>query len=209
MVLPKSLQDAIESFESLPSIGPRTAQRLAFYLLRLPQADLDRFAKSISELKIKTNICKLCHNVCDGEICKICDDHTRSNTICVVESPLDVLAIEKSNYNGRYHVLHGVMNPMAGVGPDEIFIPQLMARLALLLQGPGDNSDNLEIILATSTGLEGESTAMYISREIFKKFGTKFKVTRIGKGLPIGADVEFADAQTISDAMAGRGEYKN
>ena len=205
MVLPKSIQDAIESFESLPSIGPRTAQRLAFYLLRLPQADLDRFAKSIAELKQKTKICKICQNVSDGDVCDVCDNANRSSSvICVVESPLDVLAIEKSRYRGRYHVLHGVMNPMAGIGPDEIFIPQSLTRLSDDILG-----EAREIILATSTGLEGESTAMYINREINKRFPSRFKVTRIGKGLPIGADVEFADAQTISDAMDGRGEYKN
>lgn len=205
MKLPKSLQNVVDGFEMLPGIGPKSAQRLAFYLLRMPKDDVVRFANSLLEIKTKTHICKNCYNVGDDELCEICSDLNRQhNIICVVESPLDVLAIERSGYKGAYHVLHGVINPLAGVGPEEIFIEQLFDRLQ------NDTDSNMkvnEIILATSTSLEGESTAMYINREIRKRNHSNLKVTRIGKGLPIGADIEFADEGTLSDALSGRSNF--
>ena len=206
MTLPKSLQDVVESLQSLPGIGPRTAQRLAFYMLRLPEYDLERFSRSVSELKSKTQICKTCFNVSDSEICDICSNQTREHRIiCVVESPLDVMALEKSGYRGLYHVLHGVINPLAGIGPEEIFMPQLFTRVSSVIEKDPDVP--IELIVATGTSLEGESTAMYIHRETGKRFTTSVKVTRIGKGLPIGADIEFADEQTLNDAMQGRVTY--
>lgn len=202
MRLPKPIEDVVESFEMLPGIGPKTAQRLAFYLLRLPSEDLKRIARSFSELKEKTLICKNCFNVSEKEVCEICDNLSRDQSmICVVENPLDLIAIEKSGYKGVYHVLHGVINPLAGIGPEEIFIPQLINRVSKLID---TGSYSIEVIVATGTSLEGDMTSMYINREINKQFEDKIKITRIGKGLPIGADIEFADEQTISDALNGR-----
>ncbi len=202
MDLPKSIQDLVESFEMLPGIGPKTAQRLAFYVLRLPVDDVKRFSESVNAIKENTKICKECFNVAEGELCSVCANPSRGRqTICVVESPLDVIALEKSGYKGVYHVLHGFINPIAGVGPDEIFIPQLFNRLSLLGEAGVQVS---EIILATSTSMEGESTSMYINREIVKNYGDSIKVSRIGKGLPMGADIEFADERTLSDAIQGR-----
>lgn len=195
------MQDVADAFNSLPGIGPKTARRLAFYLLRIPKEDVLRFSNALADLKEKTKICQKCFNVGDSEECNICGDRARDNSlVCVVETPLDLLAIDKSGYKGVYHVLHGVINPMAGIGPDEIFIPQLLSRL-------GTEENIKEIILATSTSLEGESTAMYISREIHNRHNDKIKVTRIGKGLPIGADIEYTDEGTINDALSGRVTY--
>lgn len=206
MNLPKSIQDVVESFEMLPGIGPRTAQRLAFYLLRLPEFDVQRFAKTVGEIKEKTQVCKSCFNVSEDEVCDVCKNLSREHRqICVVESPLDVLALEKSGYKGIYHVLHGVINPLAGIGPDEIFMNQLFIRLDNILQI--DEINVLEVIIATGTSLEGESTAMYIHKEVKKRFESRVKITRIGKGLPIGADIEFADEQTLNDAMQSRMNY--
>lgn len=202
MNLPKSIESVVEAFEMLPGIGPKTAQRLAFYMLRLPQDDITRISKAFAELKEKTLICKTCFNVSETEICEICENESRDHSIiCVVENPLDLLAIEKSGFKGSYHVLHGVINPLAGVGPEEIFIPQLIARISSLVE---KNPIAAEIIIATGTSLEGDMTAVYITREINKKFENRIKISRIGKGLPIGADIEFADEQTLSDALNGR-----
>lgn len=201
MNLPKSLQNVVDSFASLPGIGPKTAQRLAFYMLRMPGDDVNRFASSLSDLKSKTQICESCFNVGEDALCEVCGDSSRNQSIiCVVESPLDVLAIERSSYKGTYHVLHGVINPIAGIGPDEIFVNQLFDRIAKMDSG----NPVSEIILATNTTLEGESTAMYIYKEIRGRFGNSIAISRIGKGLPIGADIEYADEGTLSGALAGR-----
>lgn len=206
MNLPKSIQDVVDSFEMLPGIGPRTAQRLAFYLLRLPEFDVMRFAKSVEDLKSKTQICKSCYNVSEDEVCDICENLSRDHRqLCIVESPLDVLALEKSGYKGIYHVLHGVINPLAGIGPEDIFMNQLFSRVQNILGG--EEFIGIELIIATGTSLEGESTAMYIHKEAKKRFEDRVKVTRIGKGIPIGADIEFADEQTLNDALQGRVSY--
>lgn len=202
MNLPKSLQNVVDGFSSLPGIGPKSAQRLAFYILRMPKDDVLRFSKALVDLKEKTQICKVCFNVGDSEVCEVCGDSTRDRkTVCVVESPLDVLALEKANYKGVYHVLHGVINPIAGIGPEEIFLQQLFDRLDDFAFGIS------EVILANNTSLEGESTAIYIHNEIKKKHGNDIRVTRIGKGLPIGADIEYADEGTLNDALRGRISY--
>jgi len=202
MKLPKSLQNVVDAFESLPGIGPKTAQRLAFYLLRLPSDDVLKFSKSLGDMKEKTTICEKCFNVGDQDLCEVCSDSDReSGIICVVESPLDVLALERSGYKGVYHVLHGVINPIAGIGPDEIFFEQLMERVQ------GDTDGIKEIIIATNTSLEGESTAMYIHKEMRNRFDNKIRVSRIGKGLPMGADIEYADEDTLKDSLAGRLSY--
>ncbi|OGC52040.1 recombination protein RecR [candidate division WWE3 bacterium RIFCSPLOWO2_01_FULL_39_13] len=203
MKLPKSIQDVVDGFESLPGIGPKTAQRLAFYLLRMPKDDVEHFGHAVNEIKSKTQICEKCFNVSEEKTCDVCGDDLRDRSVlCVVESPLDVLAMEKSGYKGLYHVLHGVLNPIAGIGPDEIFLDQLFTRL-----GSSDSIKIKEIILATNTSLEGESTAMYIAKGLKERFDGKIKVSRIGKGLPIGADIEYADEQTLNDALSGRIQY--
>lgn len=204
MNLPKSLQNVVDGFFALPGIGPKSAQRLAFYILRMPKDDVLRFSKALIDLKEKTQICNNCFNVSDSELCEVCGDSTRDHkTICVVESPLDVLALEKANYKGTYHVLHGVINPIAGIGPEEIFLKQLFDRLSDL----NFSTDIIEVILANNTSLEGESTAIYIHNEIKRRHGNNVRVTRIGKGLPIGADIEYADEGTLNDALRGRISY--
>ncbi len=200
MTLPRYIQNVIDSFEMLPGIGPKTAQRLGFYLMRLPESEVSKFSQALKVLKESSNYCKRCFNISDDELCSVCQDLARDNTtVCVVESPLDLIALEKSNYKGIYHVLNGVINPIAGIGPDEIYIPQLFQRLV-------EEPHVSEIILATGTSLEGEASAMYIYKEIKKNF-EHIKVSRIGKGLPIGADIEYADEGTLSDALAGRVLY--
>lgn len=202
MKLPKALGNLIESFEKLPGIGPKSAQRLAFYLLHVPQSELDEFAKNLSRLKEETVVCSVCFNIADTDPCWICDDPARDpGIVCVVEDALDVLAIERSGkYKGVYHVLHGVIDPLNSMGPDDIYIPQLLKRIGSL------DSQVMELILATNPTMEGEATAMYIVREV-QKNNNGVKITRIGRGLPIGADLEYADESTIERALEGRREY--
>ena len=202
MKIPKAIQNLIESFEKLPGIGSKTAQRLTFYLLHVPQGELDNFSKSIQNLKKGTIICSVCFSVSESDPCSICANSSRDkSTICVVEEPLDVLALEKNGrYKGIYHVLHGKIDPLNNIGPDEIYIRQLLDRIS------GDQSEISEIILATNPTMEGEATAMYISRQI-KSQNVKVKITRIGRGLPTGADLEYADELTLQRAMEGRSEY--
>lgn len=210
MRVPKAIQNLIEAFERLPGIGPKTAQRLTFYLLHVPQSELDRFAEVLQNLKKQTVLCSTCFNIGETNPCAICSDSSRDReTICVVEEPLDVLALEKSGkYSGVYHVLHGRIDPLNNIGPDEIYIKQLLDRIS------GNPSQISEIILATNPTMEGESTAMYIVKQLTplrpaKGFAgqRKLKVTRIGRGLPVGADLEYADEITLQRAMEGRSEY--
>jgi recombination protein RecR len=198
MKLPKYIQDVIDCFESLPGIGPKSAQRLGLYLIRLPEGEVLKFADSFKKLKQEHKFCSQCFNLSEGDLCEICSDVPSRDltTICVVESPLDLIAFEKSGYRGVYHVLHGVINPIAGIGPDEIFLNQLFARM----QRSGVVR---EIILATGTSLEGETTSMFISREIKARF-PEITVSRLGKGLPVGADIEYADEGTLGDALSSR-----
>ncbi|OGH17107.1 MAG: recombination protein RecR [Candidatus Levybacteria bacterium RIFCSPHIGHO2_02_FULL_37_10] len=210
MKIPKAIQNLIDSFERLPGIGPKTAQRLTFYLLHVPQGELDRFAASLQNLKKDTVLCSVCFTVAETDPCSICEDTERdSSIICVVEDPLDVLALEKSGkYKGMYHVLHGKIDPLNNIGPDEIFIRQLIDRTT-----NGHASAIKEIILATNPTMEGEATAMYIAKQLKVESGSprdeagKLKITRIGRGLPIGADLEYADGVTLQRAMEGRSEY--
>jgi len=202
MKIPKAIQNLIESFEKLPGIGSKTAQRLTFYLLHVPQGELNNFSNSIQNLKKGTIICSTCFSVDEADPCSICSNSGRDkSTICVVEEPLDVLALEKNGrYKGLYHVLHGKIDPLNNIGPDEIYIRQLMQRI---------NDEGLmikEVILATNPTMEGEATAMYISRQL-KIENSKLKITRIGRGLPTGADIEYADELTLQRAMEGRSEY--
>lgn len=202
MKIPRAIQNVIESFERLPGVGPKSAQRLTFYLLHVPQGQLDSFAQALENLKKNTVLCSICYTVDETDPCSICADKTRDQTlVCVVEHPLDVLALEKNGkYKGLYHVLHGRIDPLNNIGPDEIYIGQLLQRIKAL--------DSLieEIILATNPTMEGEATAMYIAKNL-KSQNPSLKITRIGRGLPIGADLEYADEVTLQRAMEGRSEY--
>ena len=202
MNLPRSLRSLIESFEKLPGIGPKTAQRLAFYLLHVPQEQLDEFAESAQNLKKNTVLCSLCYNVAEKDPCPVCLDQNRDkSTICVVEQPLDVLALEKTGtFKGLYHVLHGAISPLNNIGPDELYIKQLIDRLKSKIQPVS------EIILAMNPNMEGEATAMYLQKQI-KNQNEEIKITRLGQGLPIGADLEYADEITLSRALEGRREF--
>lgn len=222
MKVPKAIQNLIESFEKLPGIGPKSAQRLTFYLLHVPQIELDKFASSLQKLRSDTILCSVCHMIGESNPCDICSDDNRDHSlICVVEQPLDVLALEKSGrYKGIYHVLHGRIDPLNNIGPDEIFINQLITRIK------NSDSEIKEIVLATNPTMEGEATAMYISKQLKVQNSVSFaspsqgglgrsgsadgenlKITRIGRGLPIGADLEYADEITLQRAMEGRMEY--
>lgn len=201
MTIPKAIQNLIESFEKLPGVGPKTAQRLTFYLLHVPQTELDKFAVSLSDLKKNTIICSICFMIDDTDPCSICSDSNRDrSTICVVEQPLDVLALEKGrNYKGIYHVLHGRIDPLNNIGPDEIYVNQLLKRMK-------ETPEVKEVILSTNPTMEGEATAMYIAKQL-KLQNAELKVSRIGRGLPVGADLEYADDITLQRAMDGRSSY--
>ena len=194
---PASLETLIEKFASLPGIGRKSAQRLAFYVLSLPDAEAQSFSDSIVEAKKNVHCCRICQNLTEGEICSICaSDRRDKSTICVVSEPRDVLSIERGHeYNGSYHVLHGVLSPMNHVGPDDIRIKELLVRAA--------EEDVEEVIMATNPDTEGEATAMYISR-LLKPF--EIKVTRLAYGIPVGSNLEFADDATLNRALEGRTE---
>ena len=202
MKIPKAIQNLIESFEKLPGIGQKTAQRLTFYLLHVPQGELDNFASSIQSLKKGTIICSTCFAVDETDPCSICENLERDKSIiCVVEEPLDVLALEKNGkYHGMYHVLHGRIDPLNNIGPDEIYMKQLLNRIA------NNESRIKEVILATNPTMEGEATAMYIAKQL-RINNEELRITRIGRGLPTGADIEYADELTLQRAMEGRREY--
>jgi recombination protein RecR len=205
MRIPRALEQVIEGFERLPGIGPKSAQRLGFYLLHVPQSDLDDFAASLTNLKKNTKMCTICFNIGTTDICDVCSDPQRDiSTICLVEDALDVIAFEKSDkFNGVYHVLHGVIDPLNSIGPDDIYIPQLMKRL----RETADSGQEIEeIIIATNPTMEGEATAMYLVKQL-KFQSPELKITRIGRGLPVGADIEYADEVTLTRALEGRSEY--
>ena len=203
MKVPKPISRLIESFERLPGIGPKTAQRLTFHLLHFPKEEIQKFADSLLELKSGVKLCSMCKNVAENDVCSVCDDPERDqNTIAVVTSPLDALAVEKTGFKGVYHVLHGVIDPLNNIGPDEIFIEDLKNRLVDRITG----ADKIELILATNTSMEGEATSMYIVK-ILRDAGLSpenLVVTRIARGLPVGGDVEYADDVTLSRAFEGR-----
>jgi recombination protein RecR len=201
MKLPRAVKNLIEQLEKLPGIGPRSAQRLVFYLLHNPQSVLEDYASAFTDLKKGTKICQTCKNIGESEPCEICADRSRDITkICVVEQPMDVLAIEQSGgYAGLYHVLHGAIAPLNNIGPDQLYLYDLLPRL--------EGGTISEIILATNPTMEGEATAMFIARLIEdRKLGQNLKITRIGRGLPVGGDLEYADAITLTKAMEGRRE---
>ena len=203
MRIPKPLEDLIDSFQKLPGIGPKSAQRLTYYLLHVPQGQLDDFAASLENLKKDTKICATCKNVSENDPCPICDDMTRDNkTILVVEQPLDILAFERTRkYKGVYHVLHGAISPLDNIGPDEIYIKDLLDRAEV------DKSRSVEeIIIATNPTMEGDATAMYIAKKLKAQStnGKAIKITRLGMGVPTGADLEYADEMTLTQAIEGR-----
>jgi len=205
--VPRPIARLIESFERLPGIGPKTAQRLTFHLLHFPQEDLERFAEALVGLKTGTKLCSVCKNVTEYDVCSICSDTTREQyTVAVVASPLDVFSLEKTNYRGVYHVLHGVIDPLNHIGPEELFIKELKERMSNMCE---QSLEVPELILALNTGMEGESTALYISK-MLRDIGldaSKLKITRIARGLPVGGDIEYADDVTLSRALEGRAIY--
>ena len=194
---PTSLERLIEAFARLPGVGSKSAQRMAFYILSLDMAEAKSFADAIMAAKGDVHRCSVCQNLTDSDICPVCSDHRRNQSvICVVSDPKDLIAMERSReYNGVYHVLHGVISPMNHIGPDDIAVKELIARI-----GSGEVS---EVIMATNPDTEGEATAMYISR-LIKPFGVK--VTRIAYGIPVGSNLEFADDATLFRALEGRRE---
>lgn len=195
--VPKVVQNLIEAFERLPGIGPKTAQRLTYYLLHAPLEEAQALAKSAIEMKEKTVICTACFNIDEKNPCWVCCDSSREqDKIMVVENPLDVIALEKAIYKGLYHVLHGVISPLENIGPDQLHIRELLPRLK-------DGSVR-ELILATNPTMEGEATAMYIQR-LISPLGVM--ITRIARGLPVGGDIEYADETTLTRALEGRKEY--
>lgn len=200
MKIARPIQDTIDSLSKLPGIGPKSAQRLAFYLLRVPQNQLDSFAKSLVNLKKETKMCSICKNITEEDPCVFCTNSERDySKILVVEDVLDILVIEKSGkYKGRYHVLHGSINPLDNIGPDEIFLEDLFKRVK-------EDENIKEVIVATNPTLEGEATAMYINNKL-KTIRHEVKVTRLGVGIPTGAYLEFTDELTISQSIDGRRE---
>lgn len=191
------LSRLIEQFERLPGIGHKTAMRLAYYVLRLPQAEAQKFADAISDAHKKIKYCSVCCNLTDREICSVCSDDTRDKTqICVVEDPRDVMALERTReFHALYHVLHGTISPINGVTPDMIHIKELLERLK--------SGEVKEVIMATNPTVEGEATAMYISK-LIKPLGVR--VTRLAYGIPVGGDLEYADEVTLSRALEGRSD---
>ncbi len=199
MKLPKAVRQLTETFERLPGVGPKSAQRLVFYLLHNPEHQLQEFSNRLLALKRETVICPICHNVSETDPCDICSDQSRDETtLCVVEQPLDVLAIERSGtFTGRYHVLHGSIAPLNNIGPEQLFLHDVTKRLEGVT----------ELIVATNPTMEGEATALYLVDFLEQVLGEKYGeliITRIGHGLPIGADIEYADGITLARALEGR-----
>lgn len=197
MHYPEPISKLIEGFMKLPGIGPKTAGRLAFYVLNMKEDDVLDLAKALVNAKRDLTYCSSCSNITDHDPCRICKDESRDqSTICVIQDPKDVIAMERTKeYDGLYHVLHGAISPMDGIGPEDIKIPDLLKRL--------QDDQVQELILATNPTIEGEATSMYISR-LVKPFG--LKVTRIAHGLPVGGDLEYADEVTLTKALEGRRE---
>ncbi len=191
------VQELIDELGRLPGVGPKSAQRIAFHLLKLPKADALRLASAISEAKDRVSFCTRCFNIAEGDQCELCTDERRDPTIlCVVEEPRDIVSVEKTQeFSGRYHVLQGAISPIDGVGPEQLRIRELLVRI--------DAEGVEEVILCTNPNLEGEATAMYLSRLLQ---AVEVKVTRIASGLPVGGDLEYADELTLGRALEGRRE---
>jgi recombination protein RecR len=192
--LPEPLESLIAELSRLPGVGPKTAQRLAFHLLRVDRERAEALSRAISDVKARIGYCERCFNISEGRLCWICESGRRDATVvCVVESPLDLLAVERTGeYQGLYHVLHGVLSPIDMVGPEEIHVPELLARVRDGVQ---------EVIVATNPDIEGEATAVYIGRALA---ALDVRVTRPAHGLPVGGDLEYADELTLARALSGR-----
>lgn len=202
--LPFSIESAIEAFKSLPGIGPKTAGRLTFYLLTLPEERIQEIARALDNLKKGLKVCSLCFNFAEDDPCKICSASSRDRSLlAVVAEPLDVLALERAGFNGLYHVLGGLISPLEGLGPEDIRIEQLIKRLKDSIEG-SRTSQFKEVILATNPSLEGEATAMYIYQKLKP---SKVQITRLARGLPVGSDLEYADEVTLNRALEGRKEF--
>lgn len=209
--LAQPVTNLIEAFSRLPGIGPKTASRLAYFLLRADESLATNLAKALTELKANTFFCSICHNIADRNPCTICADAQRDHSlICVVEEPLDVQAVERTReFHGTYHVLHGAISPVAGVSPDDLKIGELLRRIQTASNSTTPSPTGLpltpvrELLLATNPSLEGEATAMYIAR-LIKPLG--IRVTRLARGLPMGGDLEYADEVTLGRALTGRSE---
>ena len=197
MQFPKQIQNLTNALERLPGIGPKTAERLSFYLLHVPDAEIESLGKAFLELKKNLVLCSVCKNITSNSPCDLCTDPSRDQkTICVVDSPLDVFSFERSGkYHGLYHVLHGLIDPLHNIGPEELYIEDLLKREAQ------------EIILALNPTMEGEATAMYLARKL-KNEKRDVKITRLGIGLPIGGDLQYADETTLTRALEGRQSYE-
>lgn len=195
--LPEPVQKLVDAFSRLPGIGPKTASRLTFYLLRAPEELAASLSEALKGIKLETGLCEICFNITrkDDRICEICaSDQRDRHTICVVEEPMDVLAIEKTaGYNGLYHVLHGVISPIEGIGPEDLKIKELYERL--------EKNGFDEVILATNPSMEGDATAMYLHEHLSQY---NIRITRLALGLPVGGDLEYADQNTLLRALAGR-----
>jgi recombination protein RecR len=200
---PKGIKNLINAFERLPGIGPKGATRLVFYLLNTPKAYVEDLASCLIKMKEDVKICKTCFSVSDQDICSICRDSKRDIwQICVVERAIDVMVIENmGEYKGVYHVLGGVVNPLEHIGPDDLRIDELIQRIKSILSKKEDSKNCLEVILATNPTMEGEATALHIKKRLE---GLDLKLSRIGSGLPIGADMEYADQATLCRALDGR-----
>jgi recombination protein RecR len=196
-VYPAPVQELIDELGRLPGVGPKSAQRVAFHLLKATKVDALRLANAISQAKERVSFCQRCFNIAEGDACELCSDDRRDPTIlCVVEEPRDIVAVEKTQeFNGRYHVLQGAISPIEGIGPEQLRIRELLGRL--------DREGVREVILCTNPNLEGEATAMYLSR-LLKDLDVR--VTRIASGLPVGGDLEYADELTLGRALEGRRE---
>jgi len=199
--LPKSIKNLISYFERLPGVGPKSASRLVFYLLNTPESFVREMSNSLLAIKKEIKICKECFSVAESDLCEICSDERRNKKIiCVVEKAIDVMAIENiGGFKWVYHVLGGVVNPLDHIGPDDLKIDELISRVKKF-----EANDEIEIILATNPTMEGEATALYIKKKLEDLKNEKIKITRIGSGLPMGADLEYADQATLSRAMDGR-----
>ncbi|MBD3366493.1 recombination protein RecR [candidate division WWE3 bacterium] len=208
MAFPNIITDLINYFERLPGVGSKTAQRLVFYMLNFPDRELEEFGSLVGALKKRTQLCSTCKNISEEETCKICSDTSRNHRqILVVTSPLDVVALERTDYKGVYHVLHGLIDPLSYIGPDDIYLASLVERLEkLVFEVKNDPDSFVEVVLATNAGMEGESTAHYI-RDLIREKGfdeSVVRITRIGRGLPVGGDIEYADDNTLSRALDSR-----
>ena len=197
MIYPKSIATLIEHFQKFPSVGPKSAQRMAFYLLRMPMNEVEKFAQSMIDAKANTKTCEVCFNLSASSPCEICSSHQRDRSIiCIVAETKDLIAIEKTNeFKGLYHVLQGLISPMDGIGADDIRIKELLTRLT--------NEEVKEVILALSPSVEGEATSLYLTK-LLKPFN--IKISRIAFGLPIGSDIEYADEITLAKAIECRRE---